>query len=403
MNQNDPHLSGEHFRVLYGQLFAGLLQNFGVIWLNEIEDAIQNAFYKALKHFQSNKPPANLRNWLFIVAKNDVINQINKQKVLLPFENTQSADELANTETDPRLNLLLYLAALPSLSSDQVVLFSLKNIFGLSVREISVASLLSEENVYKNMQRIKQRLKNDFDFVTFRENHVTISPKRIEVIEDVLHAVFNFGFDSHNPKIESIVHDDLCIDAIALTRLLFDKYKRVQTSNLLALFCFHAARLPSKTINGHLVPFFEQDKKLWDQSLIQSGIKFISKPSFLHKYYIEAIIVSKHMLAEDYDDKHWNEVISLYEMWYNIDASPFVLLNLAYCYFKAAKHIELKKSLLKLDSIFPKENFYYSLLKTEVLDDWSREQKNDKLHEVLQYAEQEIRKKFIADKINGTQ
>ncbi|MBK8620350.1 MAG: sigma-70 family RNA polymerase sigma factor [Saprospiraceae bacterium] len=403
MHPSDPHFSGEHFRVLYGKLFAGLLQYFGVIWLNEIEDAIQNSFYKALKISQSNNPPANFRNWLFIVAKNDVINQINKQKKSLLSENSQFTNEISFPEEDPRLTLLLYLTTIKSLSSDQLVLFLLKNIFGLSVKEIAGTTLLSEDNVYKNIQRIKQKIKTGFDYESFCNNDVQPSQNRIQDIEEVLYAVFNIGFDTHNPRIESIVNDDLCIDAIALTRLLFAKYKRIETRNLLALFCFHSARLPSKTINGHLVPFFEQDKTLWDHSLIQSGIKYLEKPHVLHKFYIEAIIVSKHMLTEDYDKKHWNEVISLYEMWYRIEGSPFILLNLTYCYYKAEKYAALKNTLQNLESVFSNDNFYYTLLKTEVFDEWSREQKNGKLKEVLRHAEQEFRKKFISDKIKETE
>lgn len=40
---------GINYRVLYGKLFSGLLSQFGINYVSEIEDAIQNSFLKSLK------------------------------------------------------------------------------------------------------------------------------------------------------------------------------------------------------------------------------------------------------------------------------------------------------------------------------------------------------------------
>lgn len=69
-----------NYRAIYGKLFSGLLNQFGTSWIFEIEGAIQNSFLKSLKVWNQNNVPNNKENWLFIVARNDVLNQIKKQK-----------------------------------------------------------------------------------------------------------------------------------------------------------------------------------------------------------------------------------------------------------------------------------------------------------------------------------
>ncbi|MEM8891272.1 MAG: sigma factor, partial [Bacteroidota bacterium] len=67
------------YRRYYGQLFSALTAQYGTKYVIQIEDAIQNAFYKSLKLWKADAAPENKKNWLFIVAKNDLLNQL-KQK-----------------------------------------------------------------------------------------------------------------------------------------------------------------------------------------------------------------------------------------------------------------------------------------------------------------------------------
>lgn len=68
-----------NYRALYGKLFSALLSKFGGQFVTEIEDAIQNAFLKSLKIRSLEEKPNQLDNWLFIVARNDLMNQIKKK------------------------------------------------------------------------------------------------------------------------------------------------------------------------------------------------------------------------------------------------------------------------------------------------------------------------------------
>lgn len=150
------------YRALYGKLFAALLHQFGSSYISEIEDAIQNSFLKSLKSWKPNHIPTNKENWLFIVARNDVLNQLKKQKTNLRPEVELKEDEPTGTQpVDLRLQTILLLATLESIAAQAKILFILKHIFGLSISEISTSTLLNPDAIYKNINRTKKHIQHE--------------------------------------------------------------------------------------------------------------------------------------------------------------------------------------------------------------------------------------------------
>lgn len=102
--------------------------------------------------------PANKENWLFIVARNDVLNQLKRKQK----ENRNSAVEnleertATSNEKDLRLQTILFIAGVENSSNQAKILFVLKNIFGLSIKEISDCTLLHHEAIYKSISRTKK-------------------------------------------------------------------------------------------------------------------------------------------------------------------------------------------------------------------------------------------------------
>jgi len=110
-----------------------------------------------------------------------------------------------------------------------------------------------------------------------------VSENEIAIVEEILYAVFNIGFDSFSEKIKSIINEDLCLEALALAKVLSDQFEQTTTKNLLALFCFHLARIPSKVKNDKIISFFEQDKKNWNNDFIKLAFHYLEKPEKLNK------------------------------------------------------------------------------------------------------------------------
>jgi RNA polymerase sigma-70 factor, ECF subfamily len=386
-----------NYRALYGKLFSSLISQFGVNYINEIEDAIQNSFLKSLKTWHANKFPDNRENWLFIVARNDVLSQLKTKSRTVSDSILSEIRESGTVQNDLRLQTILFLSSSKKVSAQLKVVFILKNIFGLSIREISENTLLNEDAIYKRISRAKDTLRVEFEHESIEDITEGVGETEIALVEEVLYAVFNIGFDSFNEKIQSIVNEDLCLEALALAKLLLSQYHQDSTKNLLALFCFHVARIPAKIDGGKFVPFLKQDQSKWDKKVMSLGFGYLQKPEKLNRFYIEALIASKYMMTSFYDDVHWNEIVKLYELLLTYHQSPIVKLNLCYGLHKANQPEKALNLLLDIEKELPEGHVYFSLVKAALLKRDAPAESESILTSVLDKMEQGIRKEHLLE------
>ena len=395
---NKTHSAVEsNYRALYGKLFSALISQFGVNYVDEIGDAIQNAFLKSLKTWHADKIPDQKENWLFIVARNDIINEIKRKNRAGSEPLLTEIEESETGDNDLRLQTMLFLSSSGKVSPQAKVVFILKNIFGLNVREISENTLLSQDAIYKSLHRTKSTLRSEFENKPLDTITAKTGESEIETVEEILYAVFNIGFDSFDDKIQSVVNEDLCLEALALTKLLLKKHPQDSTKNLLALFCFHIARIPAKVDKGKLVPFFSQDQAKWDKKLMSLGFSYLQKPEKLHRFYIEALIVSKYMTVNSYDTEHWNEIIKLYELLIEHHHSPIIKLNLCYGLHKAQRTEEALILLAEIKNKLPGGHIYFSLVKAELLKATTPKESENIIASVMNKTEQAIRKEYLLE------
>lgn len=388
-----------NYRAIYGKLFSGLLNQFGTDYVSEIEDAIQNSFLKSLKIWKPNNVPHNKENWLFIVARNDVLNQIKKRQENYNFSVEQIEDKssIINNETDLRLQTILFISTLENISNQAKILFVLKNIFGLSIAEISDSTLINQEAIYKSINRTKKNIQLKFSGNEVDLNSVTANLQAISIAEEIFYAVFNLGFDSFSKKMEKIVNEDLCLEAFVLTKLLFSQYQSESTSNLLALFCFHIARIPAKVDNVKLISFFNQNREKWNKELLNLGFHYLIKPKTVSKFYLEAVIISKYMSVSEFTQNDWTDIMKLYEMMQKVSQSPIVKLNYCFCLSKIG---ETEKALIILSQIekeLPDEHIYFSLVKAKILKELNPKESDDLFISVMNKMNQKIRKEYLLE------
>src|SRR5262249_22257046 len=106
--------------------------------------------------------------------------------------------------------------------------------------------------------------------------------------------------------------------------------KNPKTLALLALLCFHAARLPGRMDDGGLIQLEIQDRSKWDQDLIGKGFLFLEKSSMgneLSEFHLEAGIASLHCAAPTYEETEWAKILELYDRLHRLKPSPIVALN----------------------------------------------------------------------------
>lgn len=386
-----------NYRALYGKLFSALTHQFGVRHLTEIEDAIQNSFLKSIKSWKPGKMPGSKEDWLYVVAKNDLINQLKREQQFSSDAEEVPVSALNATTSDLRLEAILLVASAITISRQAKIVFVLKAIFGLNVREISESTLLGSDAIYKSISRVKTALQKEYQGKEAVFSNVRVTKEEVMIVNEILYAVFNAGFDSFSEKQQSIVNEDLCLESFSLARLLHQQYQMAETSNLLALFAFHSARIIAKVQEGKLISFFNQDRQLWNDELIQLGFHYLTKPVQLDKHYLEALIASKYMATATFSQYFWMDIIKLYEILLKVAPSPIVSLNYCYCLHQAERRPEAMEVLRQIETQLPSEHVYLSLLKAELLKTTDPKQSAAITTLVMEKMYQDIRKAFLME------
>lgn len=386
-----------NYRALYGKLFSALIRQFGIQHFSEIEDAIQNSFLKSVRNWKPDNTPKKKEDWLYITAKNDLLNQLKRNNRTTDLETYQTIDYSEPKKSDLRLETVFLVASSSSISQQTKIVFVLKNIFGLGVQEISESTLIGNEAIYKMVKRAKNSLQTEYKDQQISDIVKNIGNEEISTVEEILYAVFNSGFDSFNEKQKSIVNKDLCLESFALVKILLNDYNRQSTSNLLSLFCFHIARIEAKISDGNLISFFNQDRKKWNSEMINLGFHFLKKPDKVSKFYIETLIVSKYMTTLSFTTDFWNDIIKLYEILLQISPSPIIEINYCFCLYKAERKEEAVKLLEKLERELTSEHIYLSLIKASFLSETNPEESEKIIANVIVKMNQDIRKKYILE------
>ena len=387
-----------NYRALYGKLFAALLNQFGADYISEIEDAIHNSLLKSLKIRSQNTILKNMENWLFIVARNDLLNQIKKDKEINSFSAQHMEGYAAEScQTDLRLQTVLFISAVENISSQAKILFALKDIFGLSISEISRCTLMGKEAVYKSIARTKKNIQSQFKGKTVELDSIAAVREDIARAEEIFYAVFNIGYDCFDEKAQGVFNEDLCLDAMALAKLLYGRYKYGSTGSLLALFCFHAARSAARVVNGRLISFFSQDREKWNTELIALGFHYLKKPKTLNRFYLEAVIISRYMSIAELTQNDWLDIVKLHEIMQQVCLSPIARLNYCFCLAKIGKTQQALQILSQIEKELPAEHIYFSLVKAKILKETRPEESDDLFTSVLSKMNQKIRKEYLLE------
>jgi len=102
---------------------------------------------------------------------------------------------------------------------------------------------------------------------------------------------------------------------------------------LLALMLLHESRRLARTsAGGELVLLDEQDRSLWDASLIAEGCALVEKALTTRRfgpYSLQAAIAAVHAEAVSADETDWPQIVGLYDVLLGAMPSPVIELNRA--------------------------------------------------------------------------
>src|SRR5207249_3633864 len=102
---------------------------------------------------------------------------------------------------------------------------------------------------------------------------------------------------------------------------------------LLALMLLQESRRAARTSpTGDVVLLEDQDRSRWSQALIREGQALLARAlatGNFGPYTIQAAIAAVHASAPIASATNWHQVVELYDLLLQIEASPVVALNRA--------------------------------------------------------------------------
>jgi RNA polymerase sigma factor (sigma-70 family) len=331
------------FRHESGRLVAALTRLFGPHNIQLAEDVVQEALESALQAWKF-KIPDNPAAWLSRVARNRALDVMRRSAVERRFADdcrAQLASErslvsmveesLADDSTaQNQLRMMLTLCQ-PQLSEETQVTLILKWLCGFSSGEIAAAFLSTEETIDKRLQRGRAALRQLGSLMQSE----TCGPEdpRLGAVLRALYLVFNEGYHGSHPSMPT--RAVLCEEALRLGALMTEGQDggAPQAHALMALMCFHFARLPGRIdAEGIYLPLARQDRTVWDRTHIERGLFHLSRSAqgrVLSTFHLEAAIACQHCLAPSLSATDWGAILGLYDLLYERNASPVIAINRA--------------------------------------------------------------------------
>jgi RNA polymerase sigma-70 factor, ECF subfamily len=167
------------------------------------------------------------------------------------------------------------------------------------------------------------------------------------------YLVFNEGYSPSSGAL--VTRADLLNEAIRLTRLIANVMPPPPLSEvhaLLALMLLHESRRAARTDGaGHLIPLEEQDRTLWNTSLIAEGCARVEQAlqmPGIGPYALQAAISAVHAEAPHADQTDWGQIVGLYDELLRLQPNPVVALNRAVA---VAMHVGCEEGIALVDDI----------------------------------------------------
>jgi RNA polymerase sigma-70 factor (ECF subfamily) len=321
------------YRAESRRVFATLVRLLGDFDL--AEEALHEAFRAALEQWPKAGVPDNPRAWLVSAGRFKAIDNIRRQarfdaldedheERIAAEESGREPDEIE----DDRLRLV-FTCCHPALAPDAQVALTLREVCGLTTEEIAHAFLTPAPTLAQRIVRAKGKIRDAR--IPYEVPGPKELPERLDAVLRVIYLVFNEGYSASSGA--SVTRSDLSGEAIRLGRLLIELLREPEAMGVLALMLLQESRRAARTTAaGDLILLEEQDRALWNRGLITEGVGLVERALATRRfgpYTMQAAIAAVHAEAPSAATTDWPQIVALYDVLLQMDASPVVELNRA--------------------------------------------------------------------------
>lgn len=287
-------------RDSYGRLLAFLSARSRDI--AAAEDALADAFGKALSDWPKTGIPANPAAWLLTAARRRLVDAARHRQVrdgAMPTLLTVAEEAEARVAEpaglgDERLKLM-FISAHPEIDAAVRTPLMLQAVLGLDAGHIASVFCVSPAAMARRLSRAKARIREagiPFEVPEPRE----LAP-RLEAVLEAIYAAFVSGWD--HAAGDDLGHGGLAAEALYLGRLVAALLPdEPEARGLLALMLHcEARRQARRTAEGAYVPLAEQDVSLWSAQLTHEAEQELAAAAALGRmgrFQLEAAIQSVH-------------------------------------------------------------------------------------------------------------
>jgi RNA polymerase sigma-70 factor (ECF subfamily) len=287
-------------RQSYGRLMAILSARTRDIAASE--DALADAFARALERWPDDGVPERPEAWLLSVARNRTLDAWRHSRV--QDEATQTlwllTDEIGDEASggdavpDERLRLL-FVCAHPAIDAAARAPLMLQTVLGMDAVRMAGAFLIAPATLGQRLVRAKARIRAAG--IPFEFPRASDLPQRLQDVLDGIYAAYGTGWDDVDGA--DATQRGLTAEAIDLCRILCGLMPREpEPLGLLALMLFCESRAAARRSDaGDYIPLDVQDTARWDHALRDQAEQALSAAASMNAagaYQMEAAIQSAH-------------------------------------------------------------------------------------------------------------
>lgn len=282
-------------RASYGRLVAVLAASAGD--LAAAEDALADAFERALRVWPDSGVPDGPEGWLLAVARNRLKDRWKSAayRTSRPLDEVGEVSGIAVFDIDPdaipdRRLELLFACAHPAIDPAVRAPLMLQVVLGFEAADLARLYLVTPAAMAQRLVRAKKRIKRLR--VPFVVPDRSALPERLAAVLDAVYGCFTLTTGSDDPAVRALGGEAEYLAGL-LAELLGDE---AEAWGLLALITLSRSR--ERPIAAPYVPLDRQDPGDWDSRLIDRGEGALRRASARSeipgRFQLEAAIQAVH-------------------------------------------------------------------------------------------------------------